>query len=192
MNIQVLKIGEIKPNPKNPRVIKNDKFRKLVQSIKEFPKMLEIRPIVINKQNIILGGNMRFRASQEAGLTEIPTITVNLTEEEENEFIVKDNSSFGEWDWDMLSNFFELDELGDWGLDIPVYLTDDDVEPQYDKTPMQDKLQTFLESGINFIRLHYASDDYEKIMEKLDKVVEKEEVNSYSDLFQKYINNYTL
>lgn len=192
MNIQVLKIGEIKPNPKNPRVIKNDKFRKLVQSIKEFPKMLEIRPIVINKQNIILGGNMRFRASQEAGLTEIPTITVNLTEEEENEFIVKDNSSFGEWDWDMLSNFFELDELGDWGLDIPVYLTDDDVEPQYDKTPMQDKLQTFLESGINFIRLHYASDDYEKIMEKLDKVVEKEEVDSYSDLFQKYINNYTL
>lgn len=192
MQTQKLKIGEVKPNPKNPRVIKNDKFRKLVQSIKEFPQMLEIRPIVLNDKNIILGGNMRFRAAQEAGLKEVPVVKVSLTQKEEDEFIIKDNSSFGEWDWDILSNNFELDELDDWGLDIPVYLTDDDEEPSYDKDKSANALEAFLDNNITFIRLHYTIDEYDELIAKLDQVVEREEAESYSDLFRKYILNYQL
>lgn len=114
-------INEIKPNPQNPRVIKDDKFKKLVQSIKEFPEMLNIRPIVVNKDMIVLGGNMRLKACREAGLKEIPIIYAeNLDEDKQREFIIKDNVGFGEWDWESLKDWNQ-DELNDWGLDIPEF-----------------------------------------------------------------------
>ena len=103
MKTELVKIKEVKANPSNPRVIKNDKFKKLVNSIKEFPEMLELRPIVVNEENIVLGGNMRLKACKEAGLKEVHIIKAsNLTEEQQREFIVKDNVGFGEWDWDLL------------------------------------------------------------------------------------------
>ena len=115
-----VKISEIKKNPENPRFIKNDKFKKLVQSVKDFPKMLELRPIVVNPEMVILGGNMRYEACKEAGLEEVwIKIADKLTQEEEKEFIIKDNSSFGEWDWDVLANDWNSQELENWGLDIP-------------------------------------------------------------------------
>ena len=120
MKTTMIKISQIKTNPNNPRVIKDDKFQKLVNSIKEFPKMLEIRPIVVNKDMIVLGGNMRLKACTEAGLKEVPVIKADeLTEEEQRQFIIKDNVGFGEWDWDMLANEWENQELEEWGLDIP-------------------------------------------------------------------------
>jgi ParB-like chromosome segregation protein Spo0J len=120
-------IREIKPNTNNPRFIKDDKFRKLVKSIKEFPKMLELRPIVVDEEMIVLGGNMRLKACIEAGLTEVPIkIAENLTEEQKKEFIVKDNVGFGEWDWDLLANEWDTDLLEEWGLDLK--LTDDSEE----------------------------------------------------------------
>jgi hypothetical protein len=119
MEAQILKISEIKLNPENPRLIKDDKFKKLVNSIKEFPEMLKIRPIVVNKDMIILGGNMRFKACKEAGLKEIPVIIANeLTSDQEREFLIKDNVSGGEWDWNLL-NDWDKDELDAWGLDVP-------------------------------------------------------------------------
>jgi ParB-like chromosome segregation protein Spo0J len=119
MHFQYLKINKVLPNPENPRVIKDHKYKALVKSIKDFPKMLEIRPIVVNTDMVILGGNMRLRACQEAGLKEIPVIVAkDLTESEQREFTIKDNVSFGEWDWDVLANDWDDSELNDWGLDV--------------------------------------------------------------------------
>ena len=114
-----LKINELKSNENNPRVIKDHKFKKLIKSIKEFPQMLELRPIVIDENNVILGGNMRYRACKEAGLKEVPVkIAKGLTEEQKKEFIVKDNVGYGEWEWDSLGNEWNSAELEDWGLDV--------------------------------------------------------------------------
>jgi len=119
-------ISKIKLNPNNPRLIKDDKFKKLVQSIKDFPEMLDIRPIVVNADMIILGGNMRYKACVEAGLKEIPVIVAdNLTEEQQREFLIKDNTSGGEWDWEMLANEWDAEELGDWGLNVPSFESHD-------------------------------------------------------------------
>ena len=121
MKTEKVKIGKIKNNPNNPRLIKDDKFKKLVKSVKEFPEMLEIRPIVVDKDNIVLGGNMRLRACQEAGLKEVHIIQADkLTEKQQREFIIKDNVGFGEWDWNDLANEWDADELEDWGLDLPI------------------------------------------------------------------------
>lgn len=115
-----MKINLIKPNPNNPRVIKDDKFKKLVQSIKDFPQMLELRPIVIDENNIVLGGNMRLKACQELGLKDVPTIYAkDLTEDQKKEFIIKDNVGFGEWNWDSLANSWDDEKLVEWGLDLP-------------------------------------------------------------------------
>ena len=117
--IQIVKTKDIIANENNPRVIKDDKFRKLVQSIKDFPQMLNLRPIVVNDEMVVLGGNMRLRAVQEVGLKEVPIIkAADLTEEQQREFIIKDNVGFGEWDWDILANEWEADKLSDWGLDV--------------------------------------------------------------------------
>ena len=116
--MEIRKISEVKLNPNNPRLIKDDKFKKLVQSIKDFPEMLSIRPIVVNQDMIILGGNMRFRACKEAGITEIPVIVTDLPEDKQREFLIKDNTSGGEWDWDLLANEWDNEELVEWGLDV--------------------------------------------------------------------------
>jgi DNA modification methylase len=105
MQAIVAKISDVKVNPNNPRLIKDDKFAKLVQSIKDLPQMLAIRPIVVNTDMVVLGGNMRLKACKEAGLKEVPIIIAdNLTEEQQREFLIKDNVSGGEWDWQMLAN----------------------------------------------------------------------------------------
>ena len=131
MKIDKVNINTVKANPNNPRVIKDDKFRKLVQSIKDFPEMLEIRPIVVNQDMIVLGGNMRLKACKEAGLKEVPIIHAdNLTEEQQREFIIKDNVSGGEWDWELLANEWDTELLDEWGLDLPEALTLD--EPDYE------------------------------------------------------------
>jgi hypothetical protein len=117
-----MKISKIKPNPNNPRIIKDDKFEKLKKSIKDFSKMMELRPMVINSDNIVLGGNMRLKALKELGYKEVPDEWVkraeDLTEEEQRQFIIKDNVGFGEHDWEMLATEWDADELSNWGLDV--------------------------------------------------------------------------
>jgi DNA modification methylase len=122
MIIEKVKIDLVKSNPNNPRIIKDDKFKKLVTSIKEFPQMLNIRPIVVNDEMIVLGGNMRLKACIEAGIKEVAIIKANeLTPEQQNEFIIKDNVGFGEWDWNELANTWDAEQLVEWGLDIPSF-----------------------------------------------------------------------
>jgi DNA modification methylase len=144
MDIQKVKISEIKLNPNNPRLIKDDKFKGLVQSIKDFPEMLEIRPIVVNSDMVILGGNMRYKACREAGLKEIPIIIAdNLTEQQQKEFLIKDNVSGGEWDWDLLANEWNAEELEEWGLDIPNFDPDEVLEAEeddFDTTPPEEPI----------------------------------------------------
>lgn len=118
--MQLEKISNVKLNPNNPRLIKDDKFKKLCQSIKDFPEMLELRPIVVNKDMIILGGNMRYKAAKEIGLKEIPVTIADLTEDQQREFLIKDNTSGGEWDWEVLANEWNAEELEEWGLDVPI------------------------------------------------------------------------
>jgi len=126
---QQVKLNAIKPNKDNPRLIKDDKFKKLVKSIKEFPEMLKLRPIVVDEDMMVLGGNMRLKASKEAGLKEVwVEIAEGLTEEQKKEFIVKDNVGFGEWEWDMLANKWDSVQLAEWGLDV--WQNEDDKEPE--------------------------------------------------------------
>lgn len=117
MKIKKVNISDLVVNPNNPRFITDDKFEMLVKSIKDFPEMLEIRPIVVNKSMVILGGNMRYKACKEAGITEVPIIVAeNLTEEQEKEFLIKDNVSGGEWDFDVLNQEWDSQSLKDWGV----------------------------------------------------------------------------
>jgi DNA modification methylase len=148
MNIQKVKLSEIKSNPNNPRIIKDDKFNKLVKSIKEFPKMLEIRPIVVNQDMIVLGGNMRLKASKEAGLKEVFIVKADdLTEEEQKQFIIKDNVGFGEWDWDMIANEWDADQIQEWGLDIPDFGITEIPAAEEDDYEIPDELQTDIVLG---------------------------------------------
>jgi site-specific DNA-methyltransferase (adenine-specific) len=148
MEIKTVKLSEVKSNPNNPRIIKDDKFGKLVKSIKEFPKMLEIRPIVVNADMIVLGGNMRLKACKEAGLKEVPVIFADdLTEEEQKQFIIKDNVGFGEWDWDMIANEWDAAEIQDWGLDIPEFSIKEELEADEDDYEMPDEVQTDIVLG---------------------------------------------
>ena len=129
-------LTQIKPNPNNPRFIKDDKFTKLVQSLKDFPEMADVRPIVVNKDYIILGGNMRYKAMKEAGWKKTPVIIVDWTEDKQREFVIKDNVSGGDWDWDTLANEWDVTKLSDWGLDKLDDFKDlnfDDIESTTDR-----------------------------------------------------------
>ena len=160
MKTQNVKLNLIKVNPNNPRLIKDDKFKKLVQSIKDFPEMLNIRPIVVNKDMIILGGNMRFKACKEAGLKEVPIIVADLTEEQQREFLIKDNTSGGEWDWELLANEWNSEDLEAWGLDLPItkdlneqdlfdieipFYTPSEIQPRINELANLDKTKSLIE-----------------------------------------------
>lgn len=146
-----ISIDQIKPNPDNPRVIKDDKFKKLVQSLKDFPEMTEVREIVVNKDHVVLGGNMRLKAMQEAGWTEAPVKIVDWPEEKQKEFVIKDNASFGEWDYDVLANQYDVAELDAWGVDLPDYEEEQEVKedeaPEVSDEPAKSKLGEVYQLG---------------------------------------------
>jgi DNA modification methylase len=143
---QLIKISQVKSNPNNPRLIKNDKFKKLVKSVQEFPEMLELRPIVVDENMIVLGGNMRLKACIEAGLKEVWIEVANLTEQQKKEFTIKDNVGFGEWEWDMLANEWEQTELEGWGLDgFP--FEDKTLEAEEDNFELPDEIETDIVLG---------------------------------------------
>lgn len=158
-------INDIKVNPNNPRIIKDDNFKKLVQSIKDFPQMLDIRPIVVNKEMIILGGNMRYKACIESGLKEITIIVAdNLTEAQEKEFLIKDNVSGGDWDWEVLANEWDSEELSEWGLEV----WEQPVEVDYsilDDEDVSSKLQDMTNGVKKAIQIEFEAEHYEEAHE---------------------------
>lgn len=159
--IKKARIDQIKTNDSNPRIIKDDKFTKLVNSIKNFPEMLKIRPIVVDENMVVLGGNMRLRACIEAGLTEVPIDQVtDWTEEQKKEFIIKDNVGFGEWDWDILANDWEVQNLNDWGLEV-WNQQDYDVEDFF--TEEQEKVPSYK------IVLEYSENDFNEVIDAFDE-----------------------
>jgi ParB-like chromosome segregation protein Spo0J len=161
-------ISEIKSNPKNPRVIKDEKFAKLVQSLKDFPEMLEKRPLVCftdtDKKLVVLGGNMRLKAANELGLKKLPVILADdWTEEQKAQFLIKDNVGFGEWDFESLANEWDVEQLEDWGLDIPGFDLNPDTLgegfslPEGDKAPFQQ--MTFTLADEQAIQIQNAISD---------------------------------
>ena len=160
--IEKVKITAVKSNPNNPRLIKDNKFKQLVQSIKDFPEMLSIRPIVVNKEMMVLGGNMRLKACIEAGLKEVAIIKAdNLTPEQQNEFIIKDNVGFGEWEWDILANEWDTEQLAEWGLEV--FQTPDysDKNEEIDIDSLDSEM---------IIKLKYSEDEYNLVREQLSKI----------------------
>ena len=171
---QQVKISKVKGNPSNPRIIKNDKFKKLVKSIKEFPEMLKLRPIVVDEDMMVLGGNMRLKASKDAGLSEVwIDIAEGLTEEQKKEFIVKDNVGFGEWEWDMLANEWDSVQLAEWGLDV--WQNEDDLEePDFNELTDDNKKDAV-------IRITFKNEEHLEDAEKeIANIVSKYEKAFYS------------
>jgi len=140
--MESIAISKVRPNSDNPRYIKDEKFKKLVQSLKDFPEMANARPIVVNKEMVALGGNMRLKAMQEAGWTEVPVKVVDWSEEKQREFIIKDNVGFGDWDWDELANTWDAEELNEWGLDTPDNWGGEELEVEEDDYEVPEELKT--------------------------------------------------
>lgn len=162
---QKVKISEVKNNPNNPRLIKDDKFKKLVASINSFPEMLEKRPIVVDEDMIVLGGNMRLRASQEAGLKEVwIDVAEGWTEEQKAEFIIKDNVGFGDWDWDILANEWDNEKLNEWALDVWQPETEVDYSI-LDEEDLSDDLQSMTDGVKKAIQIEFEAEHYDEAYE---------------------------
>ncbi len=157
--MELVKISKVNANPDNPRVIRDFKFKKLVNSVKEFPQMLKLRPIVVNEDMVVLGGNMRLKACKAAGLKEVWILkATDLTLDQQKEFIVKDNVGFGQWDWDVLGNEWDTQQLEDWGMEVIGFDLDDaDLSdsfslPDGDKEPFQQQTYTLADKQAEQIK----------------------------------------
>jgi len=175
----IVKVKDLKPNPNNPRYIRDEKFEKLKKSIQDFPEMLKLRPVVVDDDMMVLGGNMRLKALTELGIEEVEVIKAkDLTEEQKAEFIIKDNVGFGEWDWDMLANEWDNVQLGEWGMDVWQLDANSDVDmvnsgteddewvgmPEFEEK--EDTLKIIIHFENEYDREHYAK---EKDMEFITK-----------------------
>jgi hypothetical protein len=188
--MQLINIQEVRPNENNPRFIKDYKFKKLVKSIKEFPQMLKLRPIVVNSDMVVLGGNMRLKACKEAGLKEVWVLKADdLTEQQQREFIVKDNVGFGEWDWDILANTFDNVELKEWGLDV--WQPEEEVSNNTDYTnnSLDEKLNRFLDAKIKNITIPFENEEFDDVVDRLEKLLTKYNCEDYRTLIYKILEN---
>lgn len=194
-----MKLSDIKMNPSNPRVIKDERFDKLKNSISEFPAMLALRPLVINSDNVVLGGNMRLKALKELGYKDIPDEWVKradaLTDEEQRRFIIADNVGFGEHDWAMLATEWDVEELSDWGLDIPNWsagmdensMTDEDVDTEGEFDPIGSaselmKIVFIFDDELEaetFMSLNHKGQEYKKVSGPAGKIWQVNLSNNY-------------
>lgn len=177
--IETIEIGKLKLNKENPRSINGDKFKKLVRSIKKFPEMLKIRPIVVDEKMTILGGNMRYKACVEIGLTEVPVIVVKgLNSEQAKQFIIKDNVGYGEWDWEMLADEWDVVKLKDWGLDLPIKaeLSDEEYSTKVDSPIYETKALKPTENEL------YDLSKYNELVEDIEKSTISKEQKTFLKL----------
>lgn len=188
MKPKKIEISKLKLNPNNPRTINKSKFERLKKSITEFPKMLELRPIVVDEGFIVLGGNMRLQALKELGIKETFYIQKeDLTPKEKKQFVIKDNASFGDWDWDALANEWETKELKDWGIDV--WQPEKEIDYSIlDEVNLDDEIQTMYEQTKKSIILEYPTDSFDEIKQLYESLKAKE-VN-LPDLFYKAMQDY--
>jgi len=191
--MEIVKISSIKANSKNPRQIKDDKFKKLVQSIRDFPDMLNKRPLIcftdVDKKYVVLGGNMRLKAAQEVGLKEMPIILADdWTQEQKDEFLIKDNVGFGEWNWDELANEWDSELLDNWGLDV---WQNDDLsnENNYNGQNPELELDKFLNAELKRMFLVYDNVTFENVIKWFNKQQEKHELENHSQVILKLMEN---
>ena len=191
--MQIVKINEVKPNPKNPRLIKDEKFKKLVKSIQEFPDMLNKRPLIVftdvDSKYVVLGGNMRLKACKEVGIKEIPVIVADeWTEEQKAQFLIKDNVGFGEWDWDGLANEWDVEKLEDWGLGV---WKNDELSNlnEYEGLDAESKLDKFLNAELKRMFLVYDNEKFENVIEWFNNQQQKHELENHSQVILKLIEN---
>lgn len=161
-------INRLKTNPSNPRAIRKDQLDKLVKSLREFPEMLEARPIVVDPDFVVLGGNMRLKAAQLAGLTEVPVYVATWEEAKHKEFVIKDNLAFGEWDWDMLANEWDEEELDDWGL--KVWQPEDDVDMSILDEIDESRALDMTDNVRRAIQVFFEAEDYEEAKNLWSKI----------------------
>ena len=161
--MESLPISKVRPNSDNPRYIKDEKFKKLVQSLRDFPEMANVRPIVVNTEMVVLGGNMRLKAMQEAGWSEVPVQVVDWSEEKQREFIIKDNVGFGEWDWDELANTWDAEELNEWGLDVPFVEKEIDSSKEGDDIKIDKSLQVLPKHEYVIIYANSESEEWDEL-----------------------------
>ena len=185
-------ISKLKANPNNPRTINKSKFERLKNSIKEFPKMLELRPIIVDENFVVLGGNMRLKALKELGIKETFYIQQkDLTEDQKKQFIIKDNASFGDWDWDILANEWSSKKLKDWGIDV--WQPDEELTKAIDEDIFGKEMDTYINAQIKQIVLYYNNEEYETALKNLESIREKEKLNDNTQVFNflidKYFNN---
>jgi hypothetical protein len=193
MQVNKVKISEVKGNPKNPRLIKDDKFKKLVKSIQEFPQMLELRPIVVDENNIVLGGNMRLKACKEAGLKEVYIVKAEgLTELQKDEFIVKDNVGFGEWDWDMLANEWDTEKLDEWGLQVYGFEDNLSNNAEYQGLDPENEFDKFMNAEIKRMFLVYDNETFEKVVKWFIDKQAKYDCEDNSQVILKLMENENL
>jgi hypothetical protein len=165
LKTELININQVKANPNNPRTIKDEKFTKLVKSITDFPKMLELRPIIVNDDMIVLGGNMRLKACKEAGLKKIPVIKASdLTPEQQKEFIIKDNIGYGDWDWQVIQT--EFPEAEEWGLDVVKFDIDTEVDYSIlDEEDINDQLKDMADGVKKAIQIEFEPEHYDEAFE---------------------------
>jgi hypothetical protein len=172
---QQVNVATLKPNETNPRYIKDSKFKKLVKSLKEFPEMLEKRPIVVDEDMVVLGGNMRLEAAKAAGIFEVwIDVAQGWTEQQKREFIIKDNASFGEWDWSLLGNDWNAQQLGEWGLDVWQPEEDVDYSILDDLGDLDDKVSDMESNVKTAIQIEFESEDYEPAKEIISELRKKD------------------
>ena len=192
---QYIKSSKINPNPNNPRIVKDYKYKALVKSIKEFPEMLSLRPIVVNTDMIVIGGNMRLRACIEAGIKDIPVIIADkLTEKEQREFTIKDNTQAGEWDWEMVANDWDVTELKEWDFTIPNMNIEDEIKvgdymENKDLGVMHDNYNN---ATIKQIVLYYDLEEFEYVLRKLDIIGKENNKDDNSSVLRYLVDEYVL
>jgi len=173
-----LNICDINPNTENPRTITDLQLSRLIRSLKEMPEMIELRPLVVNESNVVLGGNMRLKALEKMGREQIPVIRLSgLTKEQEVEFVVKDNLSYGEWNWDSVVSEYSTESLTGWGITPPSTFYDDDEEPEWD---VEDNTNNVIKQ----ITLKYLGDEYKEVVEMLTSIQNRQDLKSFTEVVE--------
>lgn len=187
----IVKVKDLKANPNNPRYIRDEKFEKLKKSIQDFPEMLKLRPVVVDDDMVVLGGNMRLKALTELGIDEVEVIKAkDLTEGQKAEFIIKDNVGFGDWDWDMLANEWDNTQLGEWGLDVwDANVEDISNTNDYSNLDVDSKLDKFLDAKIKNLTIPFESFEFDEVVLKLELYLEKYNLADYKAMIYKILDD---